>query len=176
LIGRVVDGGASQVTQLTYNAQGRVTSFTDPAGRQTTYAYATNGLDLLNVHQAVSGGTDLVGTYADYTLHLPETVTDAAGEETTLTYNSVGQPLTVTNALNQTTTFAYESGTQNLLSVTGPVSGATTTYTYDAYNRVETVTGSDGYTLAYTCDNLNRLTQITYPDDTTETFTFARLV
>ena len=100
LIGRVLDGGASQVAQVTYNDHGNVTSIIDPAGRQTTHAYATNGLDLLNVHQVVSGGTDLLAEYSDYTtLHQPETVQDAAGEASTLTYNSFGQPLTVTNAL-----------------------------------------------------------------------------
>lgn len=176
LIGRVLDGGASQVTQIAYNTQGHVTSSTDPAGRQTTYSYATNGRDLLEVRQAVSGGTDLLASFSDYnSRHLPETITDASGEETTMTYNSFGQPLTVTNALNQTTTLTYESGTQNLLTVTGPVSGATTTYTYDAYNRVETITSSDGYAVTLDYDNLNRLTQITYPDDTTETFTYSRL-
>ena len=76
-------------------------------------------------------------TYAGYTDHLPATITDAAGQDTTMTYNAAGQPLTVTNAKNETTTYTYESGTDYLLTVTGPVSGATTTYTYDAYGRVE---------------------------------------
>ena len=38
LIGRVLDGGASQVIQVAYNAQGKVTSYTDPLGRQTSYS------------------------------------------------------------------------------------------------------------------------------------------
>jgi RHS repeat-associated protein len=175
-IGRVLDGGASQVTQMTYNAQGLVTSRIDPAGRQTTYTYATNGLDLLQVEQVRSGGTDILQQYANYNaMHLPGTITDAAGQDTDLTYNSAGQPLTVTNAKNETTTYTYETGTNNLLTVTGPVSGATTTYTYDAYGRVESVEDADGYIVVSDYDHLNRLTQRTYPDDTTETNVYSRL-
>jgi YD repeat-containing protein len=52
------------------------------------------------VRQAISGGTHLLQTLADYTSpHLPKTITDAAGQDTTITYNSAGQPLTVTNAI-----------------------------------------------------------------------------
>lgn len=174
-IARVLEGGASQVTELTYNSQGEATSVTDPLGRETTYSYDTNGLDLLEARQVVSGGTDLLRSFADYTVHLPETITDGAGNDTTITYNSFGQPLTVTNAKSETTTFAYETTTQNLLTVTGPVSGATTTFTYDAYNRVETVESSDGYVVVLAYDALDRLTSRTYPNDTTETFTYSRL-
>ncbi len=43
------------------------------------------------------GSTDLLATYANYTAqHLPQSVTDAAGQSTTLTYNAAGQPLTAT--------------------------------------------------------------------------------
>lgn len=118
-----------------------------------------------------SGGTDVLAAYSNYTsTHLPQTMTDAAGRDTGITYNSFGQPLMITNAKNETTTFAYETGTQNLLTVTGPVSGATTTFTYD---RVETVESADGYVVEFAYDNLNRLVSRTYPDASTETFTLS---
>jgi YD repeat-containing protein len=175
-IARVLEGGASQVTQMTYNAQGQVTSRIDPVGRQTNYTYATNGLDLLQVEQVRSGGTDIIQQYSNYnSQHLPGTITDAAGQDTDITYNSAGQPLTVTNAKSETTTYTYETGTNNLLTVTGPVTGATTTNTYDAYGRLESVEDADGYVVVTDYDHLNRLTQRTYPDDTTETNTYTRL-
>jgi RHS repeat-associated protein len=175
-VARVLEGGASQVTQTTYNAQGMVTSRIDPVGRQTNYTYATNGLNLLQVEQVRSGGTDIIQQYSNYnSQHLPGTITDAAGQDTDITYNSVGQPLTVTNAKSETTTYTYESGTNNLLTVTGPVTGATTTYTYDAYERVESVEDADGYVVVTDYDHLNRVTQRTFPDDTTETHTYTRL-
>ena len=175
-IGRVLEGGASQVTQMTYNSRGLVTARIDPVGRQTNYTYATNGLDLLQVEQVRSGGTDIIQQFSNYnSQHLPGTITDAAGQDTDLTYNSAGQPLTVTNAKNETTTYTYETGTNNLLTVTGPVTGATTTYTYDAYERVESVEDADGYIVVTDYDHLNRVTQRTFPDDTTETNTYSRL-
>jgi RHS repeat-associated protein len=151
-----------------------VTSRIDPVGRQSNYTYATNGLDLLTVEQVRSGGTDVLQAYSDYTDHLPGTITDAAGHDTDITYNSTGQPLTVTNAKNETTTYTYDTNGY-VQTVTGPVSGATTTYTYDAYGRVEGVEDADGYIVVSDYDNLNRLTQRTYPDDTTETFTYNKL-
>jgi RHS repeat-associated protein len=176
LIGRVLEGGVSQVTALTYNSKRRLTSVTDPLGRQTTFTYATNGIDLTEVRQVVSGGTDLLQALSDYTSqHLPETITDAAGHDTTITYNSAGQPLTITNANSETTTLTYDATTHNLLTVTGPASGATTTFTYDGYNRVETVEGSDGYVVTFAYDALNRVVSRTYPDDTSDTFTYSRL-
>ena len=175
LVGRVLDGGASQVTTTTYNSKWMVTSRIDPAGRQTNYTYASNGLDLQTVEQVRSGGTDVLQAYSNYTNHLPGTITDAAGQDTDFTYNSAGQLLTATNAKNETTTYTYETGTNNLLTVTRPVTGATTTYTHDAYNRVESVEDADGYIAITDYDNLNRPTLRTYPDDTTETFTYSRL-
>jgi hypothetical protein len=151
---------SSAVTQLAYNAQENVTSSTDPLGRQTTYSYAANGLDLLEARQAVSGGTDLLSSLSGYTArHLPTTVTGGAGQDTNLTYNSLGQPLTVTNARNETTTFTYDTVTQHLLTVTGPVTGSTATFTYDGYGRVDSVEGVDGYLVEFSYDALAVLTR-----------------
>ena len=174
LIGRVLDGGATQVTEFTYNAKGKVTSITDPAGRQTTSTYATNGLDLLEVRQVVSGGTDVLAAYST-------TRPASAGDDQTrlARHDAYVQLLRAApddhEREERDDDARVRSGTQNLLTVTGPVSGATTTFTYDAYGRVETVTAADGYTVRFDYDALNRVTQRTYPDDTTETFTYTRL-
>jgi RHS repeat-associated protein len=177
LIARVLEGGATQLTQLTYNSQGRVTSRIDPLGRQTTYTYAANGLDLLEMRQVTGSGTDLLASYAGYNAqHLPATVTDAAGQTTTTTYNAAGQPLTVTNAKNETTTYAYDtSGMGYVLSATGPVAGATITFTYDALGRTRTVSDPDGYAVTTDYDALNRITKRTYPDTTFEQYVYQRL-
>jgi YD repeat-containing protein len=162
-IARVLEGGATQSTQITYNSKGMVTARTDPVGRQTTYVYDSNGIDLLEVRQTKPGGYDVLATYDDYTAdHQPQTMTDAAGQTTAMTYNAVGQPLTVTNALDETTTYAYQTSTGYLTSVTGPVSGATTTYSYDDFGRIETVTDVDDYSVSYEYDNLNRMVRTTY--------------
>jgi len=176
VVGRVLEGGTSQISEFTYNAKGLVTSRTDPTGRQTTYVYDTNGIDLVEVRQIKPGGYDAVESYADYTSqHVPETITDAAGQPTTMMYNAAGQLVTVTDALDETTTYSYESGTGYLLSITGPVSGATTTYAYDDYGRIQTISDADNYTVTITYDALNRVIRRTYPDDTFEEVAYARL-
>ncbi|MCC7124014.1 MAG: RHS repeat protein [Acidobacteria bacterium] len=176
LTARVLDDGSSQITTATYSASDLVTSQTDAVGRTTTYAYATNGIDLLEMRQArTGGGTGLVQSYGSYVNHRPGTVTDAAGQTTTTTYNTAGQPLTVTNAKSETTTYTYDAVTGDLLTVTGPLTGATTTYAYDGYGRLQTVTEADGYAVTTSYDALNRVTATTYPDGTTETKTYARL-
>ena len=166
VIGRVMTGGGSQLSQMTYNAQGMLTSRTDPAGRQTTYVYDTNGIDLLEVRQIRSGGYDVLVNASDFTTtHRPETITAASGQTTTVTYNGAGQLLTVTNPKEETTTYGYDTDGY-LTSITGPATGATTTLTYDDYGRVRTVTASDNYAVTIDYDALNRVTRQTYPDDT----------
>jgi RHS repeat-associated protein len=172
---RVLDDGTSQIWATTYNSKGNVTSQTDPLGRETSYTYATNGIDLLEVRQTTGSLNDLLASYADYTSgHQAETMVDAAGETTTFTYSSAGQVLTVTNALSETTTYAYDTDGY-LTSVTGPVIGATTTYVYDDYGRVESVTDTDSYEVVTEYDLLDRPIEIAYPDSTTEVITYDKL-
>jgi RHS repeat-associated protein len=103
----------------------------------------------------------------------PQTVTDAAGQTTTLTYTAAGEVATVTNARGETTTSAYD-GDGRLTRVTGPVSGATTSYTYDASGRVRTVT-ADEATVTTDDEVFDRPTVVTFPDGTTERTTYDRL-
>ena len=174
-VGRVLDDGTSQIWESTYNTPGSLTSQKDPLGRQATYTYAANGIDLLEVRQTTGGANDLLATFSSYTAqHRPQTVTDAAGQTTTITYNAASQPLTVTNPKSETTTFVYDSDGR-LTSVTGPVTGTTATFTYDGYGRARTSTSIDGDTVTVDYDLLDRPTQITYPDLTTEKITYDRL-
>ena len=173
---RLVDSGGSTVTQMSqasYNANGMITQSIDPVGRTTNYNYDTNTIDLLTVKQVNGSGQDTLSTMTYNSLHEPLTVTDASGQTTTMTYNTQGQLLTrtvVVGGSNQTTTLAYyTSGSTGFLhTVTGPVTGAVTTYTYDAVGRVHTVTDSEGYVLTTAYDNLDRPTTVTYPDGTTD--------
>jgi YD repeat-containing protein len=172
---RVLDDGTSQIWQAAYNSMGNATQQTDPLGRQQTFAYAANGIDLVEVRQTTETLNDLLASFANYTpQHLLQTMTDAAGQASTATYNASGQVLTRTNAKNETTTFAYNTS-GFLASVTGPIAGSTTTYTYDGYGRVRTVTDADGYAVITDYDAFDRPTRVTYPDGTTESITYDKL-
>lgn len=175
-VARVMDDGASQIWQATYNAIGHVTSQTDPLGRETSYTYAPNNIDLLEVSQTTGAVDDLLASYSNYTsLHLPQTITDGAGESAMVTYNAYGDVLTYTNAKSETTTYAYDVLTGRLQSVTLPASGATTAYTYDGYGRVFSITNSDTYSQTYQYDGLDRLTHVTYPDGSQDRVTYDKL-
>jgi YD repeat-containing protein len=173
-VGRILDDGTSQVTRHEYNTRGRMTKHVDPLGRETTYEYAANGLDVTAIRQKNGAGWDLLETRTYNGQHLPLTVTDASGQTTTYTYNTAGQVLTVTNARNEVTTYVYDPNAR-LQSITGPVAGATTTFTYDALSRVRTVTDSDNYTVTTDYDAAGRVTRTTYPDGTYEEATYNRL-
>jgi RHS repeat-associated protein len=178
-IGRRLDDGTTQLVQFTYNSLGQVTGMTDAMGRQTLYAYETNGQDLHSVTQQTAGGLVTLGSFTWNSQHLPLTSTDAAGQTTTYTWNANGQITSVTNAKNETTTYTYytadDVGKQRkgrLQQIDGALPGNSdlTTFDYDAYGRVASVTGPDGYYLTYTYDALDRITRVTFPDTTyTET-------
>jgi YD repeat-containing protein len=175
LIGRRLDDGSSQLWENSYDTYGNVLTATDPLGRRTTYVYAANGADLLEVRQTTGVQDDLLAGFSNYTAtHRPQTIVDGAGKTTTVTYNSAGQPLTVTNPRSEVTTLTYNTDGQ-LLTVDGPGSGDTTTYTYDAYGRVESVTNGEGYVIEKQYDLFDRVTRITYPDDTYDAFTYDKL-
>jgi RHS repeat-associated protein len=174
-IGRVLDGGTSQVHEFSYNTLGHVLTETDPVGRQTSYTYAGNDMDLTEIRQTTSGLNESVAVLGGYTaLHQPQTISDAAGQVTTLTYNASGQVLTVTNAKSETTTYGYDSDGYRT-TVTSPVAGAVITYGFDGYGRPRTITDSDGYASTTDYDLFDRPIRITFPDATYEELVYNKL-
>ncbi len=173
-IGRVLDDGSTQLTQLQYNGLGNPTSVSDPLGRTTTVTYAANAVDVTAVQQTTASGPVTVAGYTYNTQHLPLTYTDAAGQTTRYAYNAAGQVTSVTDALGHVTSFAYNP-LGYLTSITNANGKTAASFTYDTYGRVATRTDSEGWTVAYAYDALDRLTQETYPDGTTRVYTYVYL-
>lgn len=173
--GRVLDDGTTQLYQYNYNSLGNITQAIDPLGRETKYTYAANQMDVIKVEQKTSAtGYSTLAQYTYNALHLPLTVTDAAGQTTQYSYNAKGQLTQVTNPLNQVTKYNYDT-VGNLTSVINANNKTELSLTYDTKNRVATRTDSEGYTLSYTYDNLDRVTKVTYPDGTSDTTTWNKL-
>jgi RHS repeat-associated protein len=172
---RVLDDLSAQLYQYEYNSIGNIINTVDPVGRTFSYTYASNQLDLVEVHQIRTGNELLM--HIDYdSRHLPTNIVDAAGQTNALTYNTVGQLLTRRDPLDHTWTYGYDN--QHYLRwVDGPLPGTNdqTSFTYDAMGKTRTVTESDGYMITYAYDSLNRLTNITFPDGTFEGFTYDKL-
>lgn len=175
-IGRVLDDGTTQLHTYAYNGFGHVTNSIDPIGRTFSYVYATNGIDLLEVHQTRAGNNELLFSATYNAQHLPLTQTDAAGQTTTFTYNERGQLLTETNPKGETTSYTYDTNGY-LIAVDGPLPGTNdvVTATYDPLGRMQTKTDESGYTLAFEHDDMDRLTKITHPDGSFSQFTYDRL-
>jgi len=189
---RRLDNGMGQaVTQFyryEYNSIHNVTQFTDPSGRVTSYQYAPNNVDVLNVYQRNPQGVsvdpggmaaDKIFSYIYNSRHEPLTVTDAAGQATTYTYNPDGQVSSIQNAKGEMTTYKYGDGVTAALgyltSITSPPfngTSAVVSFGYDNAGHIQTVTDSDGYTTIREYDNLDRLTRVTYPDTTSEQFQY----
>ncbi len=173
-VGRVLDNGASEVTHYVRNSLGNVTDYLDPAGRETRYTYASNGIDVLKVEQKNGAGFDTIAQYTYNAQHEPLTSTDAAGQTTQYAYNGAGQLILLTDPLGHTTQYVYDANgyLTQIVDANGKVAAA---FTYDALGRVATATDAGGETIAFTYDALDRTTKITYPDGTSRTYAYDKL-
>ena len=175
-VGRTLEDGTTQLYQFEYNSLNRPTKATDPLGRELSFIYDTNEIDLLEVRQTRAGQSELLLSTTYNSQHLPLTITDASRQTTTFTYNARGQMRTAMNVRGHTATYSYDTNGY-LMAVDGPLPGTndTTRFTHDNVGRVRTATDADGYTLIFDYDVLDRLTRLTFPDGTYEQIVYNRL-
>ncbi|MBY4598831.1 hypothetical protein K3217_25285 [bacterium BD-1] len=173
-IARKLPDGSSQIHRISYNAQGRVSSQVDPAGRQTSFDYAANGIDRIAARQSAGSRQETIASLTYDAHHLPLTITDAAGQTTRLSHNDLGQVTSITDALGNVTRYHYDSLGQ-LVSVINPAGQVQQSFTWDSLGRMASQTDSEGYTLRFSYDALNRQTAITYPDGSSERMHYDKL-
>jgi len=171
------DPESTQEYKYEFDNEGHLVNAIDPAGRETSYTYYPSSDHLHFIKQA-NGSTDEQLLNLTYSGDLLHTVTDAAGQTTTINHNANGQIETLVNPLSKTTTWHYDSQGR-LEYVDGPLAGNSdkTSYTYDpvVLTRVKTITDPDGTTRTYDFDNIDRITKVTYPDGTYEQTIYNRL-
>lgn len=168
VVARVLDDGTTQAFRATFNDLGNPLSSTDPSGREISYTYAANGVDVVQVRRKTGSDSSVRLLSVTYDArHRPLTVTDASGQTTTYTWNARGQMTSSTNALGQTTACNYDPD-GFLISVDSPFPGGgdAIAFTYDSVGRVRTLTKPDGDTVTYDYDLLDRITKATFPDAT----------
>ena len=129
---------AAASTTMAYDAEGLVTSTTEPLGRVTTYSYQTGAgrrsrgnLTEMNVTAGTGGANGSSGTLtttSTYTsgTNLPATVTDPRGAVATYTRTETGLPTTIARP-----------------------EGASTQLEYNAYGQVTKVTNPNGHVTRY---------------------------
>mgnify|MGYP001187733189 CR=1 FL=1 len=169
-VARVLDDGSTQKFRTTFNAPGNPLSETDPAGREVTYVYAANGIDLVEMRRKTGATSSVRLMAATYDArHLPLTITDPAGQTTSFAWNARGQLASRTTPLGQTINYFYDANGY-LTSVDLPLPGASDSisFTYDSTGRLRTRTEADGYSLTFDYDDLDRPVKTTFPDGTFE--------
>jgi len=144
--------------------------------RTNTYAYATNGIDLLTVTNAL--GVQ-VSSNAFNSYHQVTTNFNALNEKTVYTYNASNQLTSITRPNGLVTTNLYfTAGFTNWLATNMDFSGSTyfrtNSFTY-SNGLVYSQTDERGLTVTNFWDNLQRLTGRLYPDGTTISNRFCRL-
>ncbi|HTT40226.1 MAG TPA: DUF6531 domain-containing protein, partial [Burkholderiales bacterium] len=136
-------GGANPATEVTsygYDAQGNLTSVSDPLGHLTSNLY-----DALNrLIRVVNPGAS--GT--------------ASGGSTQYLYDGLDQVTQVIDPRNLATRYSLD-GLGNLTQLQSPDSGLTRS-SYDAAGNLVSQTDARGVTASFTYDALNRLTQAVY--------------
>src|SRR5258706_1737050 len=140
----------------TYDGNYRPQTITDAASHTSTLNWSTNGANLLSVTDSAGSQTSI--TYNS--LNLPTSVTDPRNYLTTFVYSGVNLTGT-TNALNQTTTYTYNA--QNLLTSVKDPLNQVTSYTYDSHGQRISMTDALNHTWAYAYDSLGRLVDATDP-------------
>ncbi len=117
-IGRRLDDGSTQLSQLTYNDAGHPIDVIDPAGREMQFLYAANQIDLVRVVRRFNPSyLSTLAIFTNTSFHRPASYTDAAGKTTSFGYNSNQQVKDITNPLIETSGFGYDPKTGDLLNI-----------------------------------------------------------
>ncbi len=181
-----------ETTMVNFNDKGRPTTVTDFFGRQTIYTYGTAGTDpqvgaddtdLTGVQASAAGNAVTLQELGQYENHRPTVLKAIDGTVTQVIYNGRGQVHTLTDAAGRETTVTYDGDGPafgRIATVTN-VSG-TTVLTYDEYGRVKTVTNPQNETTTVDYDEINgplwtldRVTKVTHPNGMSERVVWDKL-
>jgi RHS repeat-associated protein len=191
ITGPCADCGPGESHEWTYDDAGRIATFKDGLGNETSYQYDGNGnvtsvtdaLDHTTIYTYDALGRVLTITRPDggvstftYGQTDPTTVTEsitATQSRTTHTqYDAQGHPTTLTDARGKTTTLAYNSF-GDLAAVTDPLNH-TMTLGHDASGRPTSATDEVGGSQTFTYDKHGRVTRVTNADGTHTDFVYDR--
>ena len=143
-------------TSYTYDAMGRVKTYTDEEGHTFTVTYDANG----NVLSLLDADNNVIEENQYDELNNLVLTKDALGIETQYHYNSMGQIKTIIENLNtarQTETAYDYDALGRLLSVKDAEDG-TASYEYDQVGNITAMIDPNGGRTEYTYDSMGRVT------------------
>ncbi|MEZ5406206.1 MAG: RHS repeat domain-containing protein [Verrucomicrobiia bacterium] len=108
-IERLLDDGTLKKETFTYNQLGKVMNYIDERGRNFTYVYAPNQIDLIEIRQTKGQGNELLLKATYNAQHRPLTITGTDGQTYNYSYNTRGQVTSITNPKNEVTGYEYDN-------------------------------------------------------------------
>ncbi|RJQ56351.1 MAG: RHS repeat protein, partial [Actinobacteria bacterium] len=150
---------------LGYDSAGRLTRLTDPLDRTTTFTPDAGS----RLRQIQDSGSNVFSFDFDDDDRMTA-FTDAEGNRTDFGYDVMGNLTSVTDATSRTTSYTHDPN-YNLTGVTN-ARGNTTSYGYDAANRLTSVTDAVGNKWSYLLDAVGNLMLSEHPDGRTVTLSY----
>lgn len=160
------------VSTRAYDPARRLTSTTAPNRLVTAYSYDANG-QVLQTQQS-SNGALLRGGSGTYTLTgKMATATDANGNTTRYSYDTLDRLSRVTDPMQRVTKFSYDSLSRQTQILNAAIQAAPLlqqSYTPDG--RLASLTDANNHATAFAYDGFDRLATTTYPLGSTESLTY----
>ena len=162
-------------TNYSYDANGNLTSVTDPLGNQTQYGY-----DAADRQTSITDGRNKTTSYGYNGDGNQTSITDQDGNKTTFSYDDADRLLSKVDprgnvagcncTAQYTTSYAYDPA-NDLISVTDP-NQHVTQFGYDAAGRKTSVTDPKLHETDYGYDPLDQLTSVTAPASGTTQYSY----
>ncbi|MBL7047941.1 MAG: hypothetical protein ISR96_00225 [Nitrospira sp.] len=162
----------NHISRFTYNSDGTVSAYTEPAGNKITFEYYPDTRNVSTIKynmQSTPEDDAIVLSSFSYNAmtNAVTAITDRTGNTTELLYNEYGKVLSITEASGSSseinTSVLYDPLTH--WPITLKQNGLeSASYIYDNTGRIITK-NRDGTALQYSYDNLDRVRQIVYPDN-----------
>lgn len=150
------------VWKRAFNAQRRLTSFTDPLNRTTTRSYDTNGVDVTGITQP--DGSNVVSMTYVAGRHSVETVSNSLGLVVRYAYNSLGVATSSTYSANGTTLFTVRNDcdAEGRITASYRDNALLLTNTYDTAGRLHSRQDAAGMLVTYSNDALDRVVSLIF--------------
>nr|WP_308297195.1 MULTISPECIES: DUF6531 domain-containing protein [unclassified Streptomyces] len=152
-----VINSSEQPMRFDYDAEGRITSWTDR--NNSTYRYVHDAAG--RVVETIGPDGYLSGTFVYDTTHRTTRWTDALGHTTLYQLDHRGQIIAETDPLGHTARYTFDTRDQ-LLTRTDPL-GRTVAFEYDENGNITAVTPPDGSRTRIDYDRWHRPVEVTLP-------------
>lgn len=149
---------SGQFLEISYDGNGRITSVSDPHGRETTYAHDGEYMVQVKAYDGYTTDHEYDRTPNSAKLHAMTGIAVPGSGEVSMEYDVSGRLISIFRA-GEGLTFTYGLGTVSFHDG----SGNADTYHFDHMRRITRTENSLGDTDSYLFEGIGRLTEVTDP-------------